>query len=122
MEAKLTVSIVGNFLMIGGLLLYGFRLFAEYHATGRWAKNATALLSGIGMLLLALALILTPSNTAVMAQIARTHAWKVLLWLSSAFLLAGIAAFGAITYSKPLRLLYQQKIGRDLNRELPKIP
>jgi hypothetical protein len=37
-------------------------------------------------------------------------------------LLAAITAFGIITYSKPLRLLHQRRIQRDLNRDLPKIP
>ncbi len=122
MDGKLTTSIVANFLLIGGLVLYGFRLFAEYHARGKWAKNATGLLAGIGMLALAFALILTPQNAAVMVQISRTGAWKVFLAVSSGLLLAAIAAFGIITYSKPFRLLYERKIERDLNRELPKIP
>ncbi len=122
MDEKLTAAIVANFLLIGGLVLYGFRLFAEYHARGRWAKNVTGLLAGIGMLALAFALILTPNNAEVMVRIARTGAWKVFLAASSGLLLAAIAAFGIITYSKPLRLLYERKIERDLNRELPKIP
>ncbi len=122
MDEKLTASIVANFLLIGGLILYGFRLFAEYHARGKWAKNVTALLAGIGMLALAFALILTPQNADVMVRISHTGAWKVFLALSSGLLLAAIAAFGIITYSRPLRLLYERKIERDLNRELPKIP
>ena len=122
MDAKLSFSIVANFLLIGGLLLYGLRLFAEYHASGRWAKNATGLLAGLGMLALAGALVLKPQNAEVIVRIARTGASEVLLWASTVLLLAAIAAFGIITYSKPLRLLYERKIERDLRGELPRIP
>lgn len=122
MHAKLSVSIVVNFLLIGGLVVYGFRLVAEYHARGRWAKNATSLLGGLGMLSLALALMLTPRNAEVIARIAQTGAAKVLLRGSNGLLFAAIAALGIITYSKPLRLLYERKIERDLHSELPKIP
>ena len=45
-----------NFIVIAGVMFYGFGLFAEYHAHGKWAKNATALLAGLGMLALAFAL------------------------------------------------------------------
>ena len=122
MDAKLSYSIVANILLIGGLVLYGFRLFAEYHARGRWAKNITGVLAGIGMLALALALVLTPRNAIVILRIAETGASNVLIGMSTALLLAAIAAFGIITYSKPLRLLYERKIERDLRGELPRIP
>jgi hypothetical protein len=122
MVTKLSVSIVANFLIIGGLILYGFTLFAEYHARGRWAKNVTGLLAGLGMLALAFALILTPTNIAVLARIAQTGASSVFVGISTALLLAAIAAFGVITWAKPLRLWHERKIERDLNRELPKIP
>ncbi len=116
------IPMLGNFLLIAGLILYGFSLFAEYHARGRWAKNITALLAGLGMLTLAFALLITPANTAVMARVAATGASKVFLWVSSGFLLAAIGAFGLITYAKPFRLRHEQRIQRDLNRDLPKIP
>ena len=122
MESKLTISVLVNFLGIAGLILYGFTLFAEYHARGRWAKNMTALLAGLGMLTLALALVFTPQNAQVIERIAETGASQVLAGISSALLLAAIAAFGIITYSKPLRLWHERKIESDLNRELPKIP
>lgn len=115
-------SIIANFLIIGGLVWYGFNLFAEYHARGRWAKNVTGLLAGIGMLALALALMLTPTNAAVILRMAQTGVATVLVWVSTGLLLAAIAAFGIITYSKPLRLWHERKIQRDLSRELPKIP
>ena len=116
------ISVVGNFVFIGALLLYGFSLFAEYHAKGRWAKNITGLLAGLGMLTLALALLLTPACAEVILVIARTGASRVFLGLSSMLLLAAIAAFGLITYAKPFRLRMERKIERDLNRDLPKIP
>jgi hypothetical protein len=74
------------------------------------------------MLVLALALVLTPRNAAIILRIAETATYKVLLGVSTALLLAAIAAFGIITYSKPLRLLYERKIERDLRGELPRTP
>jgi hypothetical protein len=97
-------------------------LFAEYHAKGRWAKNVTGLLAGLGMLSLALALLITPSNAELIARIAVTGAPRVFLGLSSALLLAAIAAFGIISYSRPFRLWLERKIEQDLKRDLPKVP
>src|SRR5512140_1452478 len=116
------VAILGNVLLIAGLVWYGFTLFAEYHATGKWAKNITGLLGGIGMLVLAFALALTPANAQVIMRISQTRISYVFLWLSSLLLLAAIAAYGVITYSKPFRLWHERRIRRDLNRDLPKIP
>ncbi len=121
MDLKSWTSIVANFVVIAGLISYGFTLFAEYHAKGRWAKNVTGLLAGIGMLSLALAMLLTPRNVLVIEQIAQTKASKFFLIVSSALLLAAIAAYGIINYSRPLRLWHERRIARDLRRELPKI-
>jgi hypothetical protein len=122
MDVKTGIAILANSLLIVALITYGFRLFAEYHAKGRWAKNVTGLLAGVGLMMLALALLLTPRNAELLARIAETKAASVLLWLSNILLLAAIAAFGIITYAKPLRLWHERKIERDLHRELPKIP
>ncbi|MBI2679143.1 MAG: hypothetical protein HYX28_10215 [Candidatus Koribacter versatilis] len=122
MDLRTAVAVIANFLLIGGLVVSGFALFARYHARGRWAKNVTGLLAGLGALALAFALMITPQNAEVVARIAATKASSVFLWVSSALLLAAIGAFGIITYAKPLRLKHEQKIERDLNRELPKIP
>jgi hypothetical protein len=116
------LSIGGNFLLIAGLVVYGFRLFAGYHARGRWAKNITGLLAGIGMLTLASALVLTPRNAEVIVLLAKTKVSAVFLWISNGLLLAAIGAFGLITYAKPFRLRLERKIERDQNRDLPKIP
>jgi len=116
------ISLAGNFLLIGGLVLYGFTLFAEYHATGKWAKNITGLLAGLGMLTLAFALVITPGNAEVIIRVAHTKASTVFLCISSVLLLAAIGAFGLITYAKPVRLRMERRIQRDLNRDLPKIP
>jgi hypothetical protein len=117
-----SVSVLGNFLLIGGLVYYGFSLFAEYHSSGKWAKNITGLLAGLGMLTLALALVMTPSNAEVIRRIAMTKASTFFLVVSSVLMLAAIAAFGLITYAKPFRLRHQRRIQRDRHRELPKIP
>jgi hypothetical protein len=121
MDIRSSIAVVANFLLIGGLVIYGFTLFAQYHATGKWAKNITSLLAGVGMLTLAFALTIRPSNIAVLARIAATKASLVFLGVSSALLLAAIAAFGIITYWRPLRLWHERKLERDLSRSLPNI-
>jgi hypothetical protein len=115
------IAIVFNFLLIGLLLFYGFALFAQYHATGKWAKNITGLLAGVGMLTLAFALTITPRNVDVLARIAATKASVVFLVVSSVLLLAAIAAFGIITYWRPLRLWHERRLERDLSSGLPNI-
>ena len=120
---NLTIGVSASFILIAGLILYGFTLFAEYYAKGRWAKNVTGLLAGLGMLALAAALILVPRNADELARIAHTSdAANVFLGISSGLLLAAITAFGIIAYTKPLRLWHERKIERDLHRGLPKIP
>jgi hypothetical protein len=122
MNNGFTVSIVANYLVIAGLVMYGFFLLAEYHARGRWAKNVTALLAGLGMLVLASALLLTPANAAVLLRISQTGASTVLVWVSTSLLLAAMVAFGVITYSKPVRLWHERKIAGRQERNLPRIP
>src|ERR1700756_4222335 len=122
MQLRAAIAIIVNFLLIGALTVYGFRLFAEYHAKGRWAKNVTSLLAGLGLMTLATALLFTPNNAAVLVLISHTKIARMLLWLSNTLLFSAIAAFGLITYSRPLRLWHERKIERDLQRELPKIP
>ncbi len=120
---ELSLGVKASFLLIAGLIFYGFTLFAEYYAKGRWAKNLTGLLAGMGMLSLAAALILVPQNAAELARIAQqTEASNVFLGISSGLLIAAIAAFGIITYTKPLRLWHERKIENDLHSGLPKIP
>jgi hypothetical protein len=116
------IAILCNFLLVAGLLVVGFRLFAQYHARGRWAKNITSLLAGFGMMTLAVAILITPRNAQVIALIAQTKAYLVFLIISNALLLAAMAAFGIITYWKPLRLWRERKIESDLRSELPKVP
>jgi len=117
-----SVTESANLLLIAGLVIYGFMLFADYNARGRWAKNVTSLLASLGILTLAIALSITPGNAAILMRIAHTDASKVLLGLSSFLLLLSIGAFGLITYSRPFRLRHEKKIDRELNRDLPKIP
>ena len=120
---ELLLGVKASFLLIAGLIFYGFTLFAEYYAKGRWAKNVTGLLAGMGMLALAASLILVPQNAAELARIAQqTQASNVFLGISSGLLVAAIAAFGIITYTKPLRLWHERKIENDLQSGLPKVP
>ena len=58
---------------------------------------------------------------AVLLVIARTKVAYLLLWISNLLLLAAIAAFGFITYARPLRLWYERKVARDLRQGRPKI-
>jgi hypothetical protein len=116
------ISVVANFVVILGLVLYAFTLLGEYESRGRWVKNITGLLAGVGMMLLAIALLFTPSNARVIMQIAQSGVSQVLVWVSTALLFAAMGAFGAITHWRPLRLWHERKIESDLNRELPKIP
>src|SRR5215472_11486952 len=122
LQLKAWVAIISNFVVVAVLISYGFTFFAEYHASGRWAKNVTGLLAGIGMLALAMAMLLTPRNAMVLLQVAQTGASRVFLVISSGLLLAAIAAFGIINYWKPLRLWHERRIGKALRGELPKIP
>ena len=122
MDLKDWIATVANVAVIAGLISYGYTLFAEYHATGRWAKNVTGLLAGTGMMALAAAMLLTPRNAQVFVRLAETGISRVFLFISSALLLAAIAAFGIINYSRPLRLWHERRIERALRRELPKIP
>ena len=122
MQLRDAVAVIVNFALIGSLTVFGFRLFADYHAKGRWAKNVTSLLAGVGLMMLAAALLLTPQNTAIIVKISHTKIARFLLWGSNTLLFAAIAAFGLITFSRPLRLWHERKIERDLRRELPKIP
>lgn len=121
MDLKDWIAVGGNFAVVAGLIAYGFNLLAEYHAKGRWAKNVTGLLAGIGMLALAVAMLLTPRNALIVLQLAETSASRVLLVVSTILLLAAIAAFGIINYSRPLRLWHERRIERELRRELPRI-
>jgi len=84
MDLRAWIAIVANFVVIAGLISYGFMLFAEYHAKGRWAKNVTGLLAGIGMFSLALSMLLTPRNVLVSSK---SHKLALLrsFWSSAAY-------------------------------------
>ena len=53
---------------------------------------------------------------------AETRAYLFFLIGSNAFLLSAIAAYGVITYWRPLRLRRESDIEKGLRDELPKIP
>ena len=42
------VTIFANFCLMAALIVYAFRWFAQYHTSGKWTKNITGLLAGIG--------------------------------------------------------------------------
>jgi hypothetical protein len=121
MNTQFVITVLANIAVIVLLVIYGLKLFADYHARGRWAKNVTSLFAGLGMIILAFALLITPQNADLLVTIAATGVAKVFLGISSGLLLSAIAAFGVITYLKPLRLWHERNIERDLKRDLPNI-
>lgn len=121
MNTQLVITVLANIGLIVLLVVYGLKLFADYHSRGRWAKNVTSLFAGLGMIVLAFALLITPQNADLLLTIAATGVSKVFLGISSGLLLSAIAAFGVITYLKPLRLWHEREIERDLKRDLPNI-
>src|SRR5579864_206773 len=121
MNTQFVITVLANIGLIVLLVVYGLKLFADYHSRGRWAKNVTSLFAGLGMIVLAFALLITPQNADLLLTIAATGVSKVFLGISSGLLLSAIAAFGVITYLKPLRLWHEREIERDLKRDLPNI-
>lgn len=113
---------IANFAVMSALIVVAFRLFGRYHSSGKWAKNVTGLLSGIGMLLLALGLLITPRNAEIITEIAQTKIYLVFLIVSNALLLGAMAAYGVITYWRPSRLMREHSIEKGLRSELPKVP
>ena len=65
------------------------------------------------MLRSAFALVITPRNAEVIASIAETHASNAFLGISSGLLLAAIAAFGIITYWRPLQLVTNENCPKE---------
>jgi len=122
MSVRVLISMAVNFAVMSALIVVAFRLFGRYHSSGKWAKNITGLLAGIGMLLLALGLLITPRNAEVIETIADSRAYLIFLIGSNVFLLGAIAAYGVITFWKPLRLRRESDIERGLRDELPKVP
>ena len=122
MSVRVLIAVIANFAVMTALIVIAFRLFGRYHSSGKWAKNMTGLLAGIGMLMLALGLLITPRNAEILAAVAETRAYLFFLIGSNAFLLSAIAAYGVITYWKPLRLRRESELEKGLRDELPKIP
>lgn len=122
MSVRVLIAVIANFAVMTALIVIAFRLFGRYHSSGKWAKNMTGLLAGIGMLMLALGLLITPRNAEILAAVAETRAYLFFLIGSNAFLLSAIAAYGVITYWKPLRLRRESDIEKGLRDELPKVP
>jgi len=81
---RYSIEVVGNFILIVGLIVYGSKLFAEYHSRGKWAKNVTGLLAGIGMICLAIAFALTKKNVEVLLKISDSGVSNLFLDVSSA--------------------------------------
>src|SRR5260370_41393826 len=86
MDLRSSITVLANFVVIAGLISLGFSFFADYHATGRWAKNVTSLLAGIGMLALAASMLLTPANAAAILRAGQTRASGAFLVMSTGFL------------------------------------
>jgi hypothetical protein len=122
MSVRVLIAMAVNFAVMSALIVVAFRLFGRYHSSGKWAKNITGLLAGIGMLLLALGLLVTPRNAEVITTIANTKTYLLFLISSNVLLLGAIAAYGLITYWRPVRLQREKHIEKELRDELPKVP
>ena len=122
MSVRVLIAVIANFAVMSALIVVAFRLFGRYHSSGKWARNVTGLLSGIGMLLLALGLLITPRNADMISAIANTKAYLVFLVLSNALLVGAMTAYGVITYWRPTRLMREDSIEKGLRNELPKVP
>ena len=110
------VALLGNVLLIFGLIYWGMAVLSDYFAKGRVSRNITHLLGGAGLLLFALRCILSPRTAELLAFLATTQLSAVLVAMSTAMLLTAIIAFGAITYWKPVRLWHARKLQGDLER------
>ena len=113
MQEGVSMSAISNLIVIFGLVVYGVRLFLDYFRERR-ARNMPALLGGMGLLFLAFALVFTPANAAAILYVAQAAVWRVLLAISTVFLLAAVIAFGLITYVKPLRLLHDRRAASSI--------
>src|SRR4051812_4771886 len=122
MSVRVLIVVIVNFAAMSALIVVAFRLFGRYHSSGKWAKNVTGLLSGIGMLLLALGLLITPRNAEIITEIAQTKTYLIFLIFSNALLVGAMAAYGVITYWRPGRLMREDSIEKGLRDELPKVP
>jgi hypothetical protein len=122
MQQGISVPAISNLTLILGLVLYGVQLCKQYFVERRWARSVTALLGGTGLLFLAFALIFTPTNAAETIYIAQAAVWRVLLAISTAFLLAAIISFVVISYTTPLRLCHERRDERRLNGRVARLP
>ena len=122
MGVRVLIAVAVNFAVMAALIVLAFRLFGRYHSSGKWAKNITGLLAGIGMLLLAIGLLITPRNADRIAAVAETKMYLVFLIASNVLLLGAMTAYGVITYWRPARLMREDSIEKGLRDELPKVP
>ena len=119
---RILIAVAVNFAVMAALIVLAFRLFGRYHSSGKWAKNITGLLAGIGMLLLAIGLLITPRNADRIAAVAETKMYLVFLIASNVLLLGAMTAYGVITYWRPSRLMREDSIEKGLRDGLPKVP
>ena len=110
------IALLGNVLLIFGLVYWGMAVLSDYFAKGRVSRNITHLLGGTGLLLLAVRCMLSQRTAELLAYLATTQLSLVLVAMSTAMLLTAIIAFGAITYWKPLRLWHARKLRDELQR------
>lgn len=122
MQQGVSVPAISNLALILALVLYGVQLCKDYFLERRWARSVTGLLGGTGLLFLAFALIFTPTNAAEIIYVAQAAVWRVLLAISTAFLLAAIISFVVISYTKPLRLWHERSDERRLNGQVARLP
>jgi hypothetical protein len=109
-------NIIANFVLIAALVACGLQLFASYHKQHGQARTVTSLLAGLGLLMLASAILVTPTTSTVLVLLSSTVVPWILLVASSTFLIAAIVAFGVINYWNPLRLQHEGGIRKRARR------
>ena len=116
------IRIAANLALFILLLVWGMAALSDYFARGQWTKNVTKLLSGAGLLLLAVRCSLSPTMMALLLWTSHTRVPAALVVVSSLLLLAAICAFGMITYWRPLRLWRERQVAQQRRAGLNQIP
>src|SRR5438270_196478 len=110
------IRTAANFIVIACLVMYGFGLFAEYHSRGRWSKNVTALLAGLGPGVVTGAADLGPSAiitaTVVGAAFAHSLLWVVVLCIPFLLTIFSVTARIGVETRKGLLDLVRENYGR----------
>lgn len=112
------LHLILNVGLIAGLIYLGFSALSDYFTTGQYSRNITKLLGGAGLFGTAARMLFTPYMARVLSQASLTRLPLFFLWISGLLLFAAIAAFGAITYWRPMRLWRESKVTGTLRESM----